>query len=67
MVLLIITSVEDPELNVFVLFLFTAFLFFFVSIKNVYKDINVRLLESATLPAELDCLEYWNTVQVGIY
>jgi hypothetical protein len=49
LVLLTVTSVDNPELNVFVLFLFMAILLFFISIKNVYKRINVRILESATL------------------
>ena len=44
--LLTVTSVDNPELNVFALLLFIAFLF---SIKNVYKRINVRILESAIL------------------
>ena len=49
LVLLTITSVANPELNVFVLFLFMAFLLFYMSVKYVYKRMNVRLLESATL------------------
>ena len=49
LVLLTITSVENPELNVFALFLFIAFLLSFISIENVYKRINVRVLESSTL------------------
>ena len=49
LVLLTVTSVANPKLNVFVLFLFIAFLFFFISIKNVYKRINMRLLESTTI------------------
>ena len=49
LVLLTVTSVDNPELNVFVLFLFIALLLSFISIENVYKQINVRVLESATL------------------
>ena len=49
LVLLTVTSVYNPELNVFALFLFTAFLFYFISIKNVYKRVDVRVLESSTL------------------
>ena len=49
LVLLIVTSVYNPELNVFALFLFIAFLFYFISIKNVYKRVDVRVLESSTL------------------
>ena len=49
LVLLTVTSVDDPELNVFTLFLFIAFLCFLISIKNVYKRVDVRVLESATL------------------
>ena len=49
LVLLTVTSVDNPELNVFALFLFKAFLFFLISIKNVYKRVDVRVLESATL------------------
>ena len=49
LVLLIVTSVDNPELNVFALFLFIAFLFYFISIKNVYKRVDVRVLESSTL------------------
>ena len=48
LVLLTITSVDNPELNVFALFLLVATLFFFTSVKYVYKQINVRILESAT-------------------
>ena len=49
LVLLTVTSVDNPELNVFVLFLFIAFLLSFISIENVYKRINMRVLESSTL------------------
>ena len=49
LVLLTVTSVDNPELNVFALFLFIALLFSFTSIKNVYKRMKVRVLESATL------------------
>ena len=49
LILLTVTSVANPELNVFVLFLFMAFLLFYMSVKYVYKQMNVRLLESATL------------------
>ena len=49
LVLLTVTSVDNPELNVFGLFLFMAFLLFFMSIKYIYKRVNVRLVESATL------------------
>jgi hypothetical protein len=48
-ILLVLLTVNNPELNVFALFLFIAFLFFFTSVKYVYKRVNVRLLESATL------------------
>ena len=48
LILLTVTSVENPELNVFALFLFIA-LFYFISIKNVYKRVDVRVLESSTL------------------
>ena len=47
--LLTITSVANPELNIFVLFQFTAFLLFYMSVKHIYKQLTVRLLESATL------------------
>ena len=49
LVLLTVTSVANPELNVFVVFLFTAFLLFLTSVKDVYKQTNVRFLESTTL------------------
>ena len=49
LVLLTVTSVDNPELNVLALFLFIALLLSFTSIKSVYKRINVRVLESATL------------------
>ena len=49
LVLLTITSVANPEMNVFVLFMFIAFIFFFMSVKYVYKRMIVRLLESAAL------------------
>ena len=49
LVLLTVTSMDNPELNVFALFLFIAFLLSFISIENVYKRVDVRILESATL------------------
>ena len=49
LILLSVTSVYNPELNIFVLFLFIAFLFYFISIKHVYKRVDVRVLESSTL------------------
>jgi hypothetical protein len=49
LVLLTVTSVDNPELNVFALFMFIAFLLSFMSVEYVYKRINVRLLESAIL------------------
>ena len=49
LVLLTITSVDNPELNVFALFLFAVFLLFFMSVKCVYNRMIVRVLESATL------------------
>ena len=49
LVLLTVTSVDNPEMNVFALFLFIAFLRFFMSIKYVYKRVDVRVLESSTL------------------
>ena len=47
--LLTVSSVSNPELNVIVLFLFMAFLLFFMSVKYVYKRMTMRLLESTTL------------------
>ena len=49
LVLLTVTSVDNPKLNVIVLFQFTVFLLFFISIENVYKRMNVRVLESTVL------------------
>ena len=49
LVLLTVTSVANPEMNVFVLFFFTAILLFFTSVKYVYKRMTVRFFESATL------------------
>ena len=49
LVILTTTSAANPELNTFVLFQSMAFSFFFMSVKYVYKRMNVRLLESATL------------------
>ena len=49
LILLTVTSVENPELNVFALFLFIALLFYLISIKNVYNQVDVRILESSTL------------------
>jgi hypothetical protein len=49
LILLTVTSVANPELNVFILFLFVIFLLFFMSVKYVYKRMTVRLLESAAL------------------
>ena len=49
LVLLTVTSVDNPKLNVFALFLFIACLRFFISIKNVYKQVDVRILESFIL------------------
>ena len=49
LVLLTVTSVYNPELNIFALFLLIAFLFYFISINHVYKRVDVRVLESSTL------------------
>ena len=49
LVLLTVTSVDNPKLNVFALFLFLAFLHFFISIKKFYKQVDVRALESFIL------------------
>jgi hypothetical protein len=49
LVLLTVTSVYNPELNVFALLMFAAFLLFFMSVKYVYKRMTIRLLESAVL------------------
>ena len=49
LIVLTATSASNPELNIFILFLSIAFLFFFVSVKHVYKRMTVRVLESATL------------------
>ena len=49
LIILTITSAANPELNVFVLFLSIAFLFLFISIKNVYHQMTVRVNESAIL------------------
>ena len=49
LVQLTVTSVDNPELNVFALFLFITCLFFFISIENVYKRVDVRVLENAIL------------------
>ena len=49
LIVLTVTSASNPELNVFILFLSIAFLFFFISVKHVYKRMTVRVLESATL------------------
>ena len=65
LVLLTVTSGFNPELNVFVLLLSIAFLLFFISVKNVFKQTNVRVFRKCNL-TELDRFEHWNTVQVGI-
>ena len=49
LILLAVTSVANPELNVFVLFLFITFLLFFMSIKYIFKQMTVKLLERTTL------------------
>ena len=49
LIVLTVTSAANPELNVFILFLFTTLLIFFISVNNVYKRMTVRVLESATL------------------
>ena len=49
LVILTATSAANPELNVFMLFLCTIFLLFFIAAKNVYKRMAVRVIESATL------------------
>ena len=49
LIVLTVTSASNPELNIFILFLSIAFLFFFISVKHVYKRMTVRVLESATL------------------
>ena len=49
LVIMTVTSAANPELNVFILFLSIAFFFFFIAVKNVYKRMTVRVLESASL------------------
>ena len=49
LVILTVTSATSPKLNVFILFLLVACLFFFTSVKNVYKRVTLRVLKSATL------------------
>ena len=49
LVILTVASATSPKLNVFVLFLLVTCLFFFMSVKNVYKQITLRVLESVTL------------------
>ena len=49
LIVLTATSAANPKLNVFLLFLSIAFLFFFISVKNIYKRMTVRILESASL------------------
>ena len=49
LVILTTSSAANPELNMFMLFLFIAFLIYLISVKNVHKRIHVRLLESTTL------------------
>ena len=48
-ILLVLLTAANPEWNVFILFLVIAFLFFFISVKNVYKCMTVQIFESATL------------------
>ena len=49
MILLTIISAANPKLNMFMLFITIAILFFFLSVKNVYKQTIVRVHESAIL------------------
>ena len=49
MVILTVISAADPKLNVFMLFLFITILLFFMSVKNIYKHMIVRILGSASL------------------
>ena len=49
LIVLTVTSAANPELNAFVLFLFTVFLLFFIVVKNVYKQMTVRVFECAAL------------------
>ena len=48
LVILTVTS-TSPKLNILILSMTLNFLFFFISIKHVYKRMTVRVLESATL------------------
>ena len=48
LIILTITSGANPELNVLILLLLIAFLRFFISVQNVYKQMNVSVLESST-------------------
>ena len=66
LIVLTVTSASNPELNIFILFLSIAFLFFFISVKHVYKRMTVKILESATL-LNLIILSAGSTVQTGIY
>ena len=49
LVILTSTLTTSPELNILILSVTMNFLVILVSIKNVYKRINIRILESATL------------------
>ena len=67
LVLLTVTSVENPELNVFALFLFIAFLLSLIHINRECLQANKCASSRKCYLTEPYCLECWNSVQVGIY
>ena len=49
LIILTATSTLNPEMNIFVLFLSMVLIFFYMSIKSVYKRKSVRVFESTIL------------------
>ena len=49
LILSTVTSVANPELNVLIISVTITVLVLILSVKNVYKQMTVRILESATL------------------
>ena len=55
LVILTTTSIMNPELNILILSVTMNILFFFVSVKNVYKRMTVRVLERTILTRTSGC------------
>ena len=66
LIILTITSITNPELNILILLVTMTALVVYMSVKHVYKQAKVRALESIALMNLIACFECRNTVHVGV-